>query len=76
MLPIAFALALAAFALLPASRANTRLLWSFVGAALVLLGWAAALFATARDRRRFTLAVVLRKQHYLQACAQGSVFIY
>src|SRR5206468_162055 len=31
--------------------------------------------ATAR-RRTFTLEIVLRKQHYLQACAQGSVMLY
>ena len=27
-------------------------------------------------KRTFTLEVVLRKQHYLQACAQSSVLIY
>src|SRR4030095_1294529 len=30
----------------------------------------------ARQGRKLTLEVVLRKQHYLQACAQGSVLVY
>ena len=29
-----------------------------------------------RQRRVFTLEIALRKQHYLQACAQGSVLLY
>ena len=37
---------------------------------LVLLVWAR------RGSRTLTLEVMLKKQHYLQACAQGSVFLY
>src|SRR6185295_11783174 len=33
-------------------------------------------WSTRRSGRRLTLSVVLRKQHYLQACAQGSVLLY
>jgi len=31
---------------------------------------------TSRGPRTLTLEIVLRKQHYLQACAQGSVLLY
>lgn len=76
-LPAAFAVAFAAFALLPFVRGNPRLFWSVVGSAIAVALWAAALLATAiRRERAFTLEVVLRKQHYLQACAQGSVLLY
>ena len=34
------------------------------------------LAAARRSGRTFTLEIVLRKQHYLQACAQGSVLLY
>jgi hypothetical protein len=75
--PLAFTLALVVLGVVPAVRQNPRLLWSFWGAAAVLLAWNLGLFATAASRRRnLTLEVVLRKQHYLQACAQGSVLLY
>jgi hypothetical protein len=75
--PLAFTLALVMVGLLPSVRANARLFWSFWGTGAVLLGWNAVLLATAGGRRRhFTLEVVLRKQHYLQACAQASVLVY
>jgi hypothetical protein len=77
MFPFLFALGLAGLALLNSVRQNQNLLWSFLGAAAALLVWAAALFgAAARVGRSFRLDIVLRKQHYLQACAQGSVLLY
>lgn len=76
-IPLAFTAGVAAFALLPAARQNPRLLWSFLGSAAVLAVWAGILFAAARSKgRTFALEIVLRKQHYLQACAQGSVMLY
>jgi len=58
-------------------RQHPTLLWSISGAAAALLGWAAILFASAeRQGRTFVLEVVLRKQHYVQACAQGMVLLY
>ena len=70
-------LALCAFGLFDVVRQNRNLLWSFLGAAAVLLAWNAIVFASAaRTRRTFVLEIVLRKQHYLQACAQGSVLLY
>ena len=76
-LPLVFTTGLAAFALLDSVQQNTSLLRAFLGAAAVLMVWTAALLASAlRARRTLTLEVVLRKQHYLQALAQGSVLVY
>ena len=50
---------------------------AFLGAAIALCGWNAALFFQARRRgRTLTLTMSLRKQHYVQACAQGMVLLY
>jgi hypothetical protein len=76
-LPLMFAFCLVAFVLLPQVRQNPPLRWSFLGAGATLIAWTAGLFASAlRRHRALTLEVVLRKQHYLQACAQGSVLLY
>ena len=76
-LPLLFALGLVGLGLLPSVRQNPTVLWSFIGASAALLAWAAALFVSAaRSGRRFRLDISLRKQHYLQACAQGSVLLY
>ena len=76
-LPFAFTLGLAAFGLLPPVRQNPHLLWAFGGAAATLFAWNAVLFRSAlRNRRTLTLAIALKKQHYLQACAQCSVLVY
>lgn len=76
-LPLTFTLLLVAFGVLPTVRQSAPLLGSFLGAGAALVAWSVLLFATAQRRRRtFTVEVVLRKQHYLQACAQGLVFVY
>jgi hypothetical protein len=72
-LPLGFALALAGLALLPQIRRDSRVLAAFLGAAAFLCAWNAVLVVRAR---MLALAVVLKKQHYLQACAQGSVLLY
>jgi hypothetical protein len=52
-------------------------MWALLGAALLLLTWNLALLAQVRLRgRSLSLKIDLRKQHYLQACAQGSVLLY
>ena len=76
VLPLAFTGALATFMLLPQVRQHPPQFWSFAGACAVLLVWNAVLLATRVRRHHLTLEVVLRKQHYLQACAQGSVLLY
>ena len=76
-LPLVFTLGLAAFGLLSPVRMNPRLLWAFLGAAAALFAWNAVLLVSAlRKGRTLTLAILLQKQHYLQACAQGSVLLY
>jgi len=76
VIPLAFTGALATFMLLPQVRQHPPQLWSFAGACAVLLVWHLLLLATRARRHHLTLDVVLRKQHYLQACAQGSVLLY
>jgi hypothetical protein len=49
---------------------------SVVAAALFLLAWSALLFGILRRGRKVTLEIVLRRQHYLQACLQGALILY
>ena len=49
---------------------------SIVGAALFLLAWSVLLFGVLRRGQKVTVEVVMRKQHYLQACLQGSLILY
>jgi hypothetical protein len=52
-------------------------LWAFLGAVSLLLAWnGVLLFQVHRAGRKLALEVLLKKQHYLQACAQGSVLLY
>src|SRR5262249_26503182 len=51
--------------------------WSMIGAAAALAAGGAMLIATARRTGRvLAIELVARRQHYLQACAQGSVLLY
>ncbi len=77
MAPLAISLALGALALLTPAREVPSLVRTFLGAALVLGAWnLLLLLAARRTGRTLTLEMVLRKQHYLQACAQASVLLY
>ncbi len=77
LLPLAFTLGLAGLAFLSPVRQNPKALFAFGGAAALLGAWNAVLLLwTRRKGRTLTVEVVLRKQHYLQACAQGSVLLY
>jgi len=76
-LPLAFIAALLAMTALPYVHTNPRLLASFLGAGGALAAWTAAAYVSAKSRgRELTLEIVIRKQHWLQACAQGSVILY
>jgi hypothetical protein len=76
-LPLALSLVLGALAFLSPAREVPSLVRTFVGAALVLGAWNLLLLRSARRRgRTLTSEIVLRKQHYLQACAQASVLLY
>ena len=74
-LPAAFISALIAISFVPAVAANANLRWSVLGASASLLVGLVAVMARAR-RRTLALEIQLRPQHYLQACAQGSVLLY
>ena len=76
-LPLVFLSGLAALTLLPSVRQSPKGLESIWGAVAALLTWSALLLVwVLRGRRKLLLEVVVRKQHYLQACAQGSVLLY
>jgi hypothetical protein len=76
-LPLLFIAALAALSLVPIVRENSRLQWSIWGAAACLAGWQVWLLTnTVASRRALQIVVDVRPQHYLQACAQGSVLLY
>lgn len=77
MLPLAFAAALLALSLIPPVQQNPNLLWSFVGAAGVLLAWTVVLYEKSRrSERTLRLEVAFRKHHWVQACAQIGVFAW
>ena len=76
-LPLLLAVVLIAFCALPSSRQSPSLLWAFAGAGAALLAWNAALFFTVVQRARtLAVTVAIRKQHYVQACAQLAIFGY
>ncbi len=75
--PLAFIAAFAAFLVLPRIHSNPVLVFSFAAAAVILLAWYVALWVRARTRRkRLTITLSLRPQHYLQAIAHTSIFVY
>jgi hypothetical protein len=69
-------LSFAGLTLLGPIRENAKLVGAFVAVSLALLSWTALLAGFVRRSRKLSIEVVLRKQHYLQACAQGSVLLY
>ena len=76
-LPAVFALGLVGLAFLAPVRENPKTLWTFLGAAAALCAWNAVLVLwSRRSGRTLALEAVLKKQHYLQACVQGSLLAY
>ena len=76
-LPLACIGALAAFALLPQVQRTPALLASVLGATAILFVLLIALWARARTAgRRLAIEVSLRPQHYLQAIAHTSIFVF
>ena len=72
-LPLIPTLCIAGMAVVAPVRASPGAHHAFLGAAAVLLIWNALLLLRPRPLR---IDVALRKQHYLQACAQGSLLLY
>ena len=77
LIPLIFTAALGFLMLFPAVREDSHALFSFAGASVLLAAWNLLLLYSARARSRaLTLIWAPKKQHYIQACAQASVFIY
>ena len=75
--PFACAAGLAGLVLLPEVAPGSRLYWSLCGAAGFLAAWSALLaLGQTRRPRPLALDIVLRRQHYVQALAQASIFLY
>jgi len=75
--PLAFTVALAMASTVDRVRSHPVLLGSFLGSALALLVWQGWLVLRGRDRLPSpAFEVVLRAQHYVQACLQLSVYAY
>ena len=71
-LPLVFATVLAGLSLLPAVTSQP-LAWTLIGTAVALASWQCLLVIR---RLPLTVSIVLRPQHYVQACAQGTVLLY
>jgi len=77
LLPLVFTFGLAGLSFMAPVRENPKVLAAFLGTALALFAWNTVLAVwVRRGRRELKLEVVLRKQHYLQACVQGSLLAY
>jgi Sel1 repeat len=78
LIPLGFIAALAGFLALPRIQSNAVLAASFAGAAGVLAFWFLILWRRSWGRRkqRLRIATSLRPQHYLQAIAHTSIFVY
>ena len=75
--PLSCSLGLLALSLLDSVQQNHSLWLSFIGAAaLVAIGNVALVTWARRVRRTLSFTIALRRQHYLQACAQASVLLY
>jgi hypothetical protein len=75
--PLGLALLLVGLTFFGPARENPSLVRAVVGTAALLGAWNVLLLASARRAgRALTIEIVVRKQHYLQACAQASVLLY
>jgi hypothetical protein len=76
-LPTALALALVSLEFLTNVGRTPAVRSTLFAAAALIVTWNALLVARARrSSHPMVMDVVLRKQHYVQACAQGSVLLY
>ena len=76
-LPMAFAALVAATTLVPGFPAAAAARWSCWGAAGILGLWAVALLVgAARRHRTLSIEISLRKQHYIQAGAHLTIYLY
>jgi hypothetical protein len=76
-MPVALAFVLGMLSLFPRIQSSAVLTYSFRGAMLVVLAWVAVLFwQLSRAQSGRAVEVVVRKQHYIQAMVQFSVYAY
>jgi hypothetical protein len=76
-IPLLLAAGLAALTVFAPAREQLAVGRTLITVALALGAWNLALIARARrSGRALSLETVLKPQHYLQACAQGSVLAY
>jgi hypothetical protein len=76
LLNAAFVAAMLVLSQLPLLDQRPGVRGAVVSAALLLLAWSAVLFGVVRRRQTVTLDIVLRRQHYMQACLQGALILY
>lgn len=77
LIPLVHAAGLGAFFLFPAVRAHPVLAPTFGGAIAVILAWTAWLWLRRRgDGRPLTVQPFLRRPHWIQGLAQGTVLLY
>ena len=71
----AFIVALAVLSQLPLLDQRPMVSKAILGAALALLAWSAVLFGVVLRGQTVAFEVVLRRQHYFQACLQGTLIL-
>ena len=77
ILPVVPIIGIVTLSFLEQVQDSSPLFWSFLGVTVILAIWTATLFGYAlRCKRHFTLEVALRRQHYVQACAQVLILLY
>jgi len=76
LLNASFVLGLLVLSQIPLLQPRPIVRASIIGAAVLLLVWSALLFGVLRRGQKVTVEVVLRRQHYLQACLQGTLILY
>jgi len=73
-LPLILTAAFLAILALPRARQHNHVVWSFLGVGIALAAWQLALWLRRRPMRVEFVAPI--KQHYIQACMQGTVYGY
>ena len=75
--PLGLAAGLALFTLLPFVGSHVTLRWTFLGAALFIAAWHAIVVTRAAALgRALRFDVMVRRPHWVQPLAQGSVYLY
>jgi hypothetical protein len=74
LLPLVFTLGVAGISLVPASRQSPKVFWSLLGVSLFLAAMERGARVDDCERGRILATqTVLLRQHYMQACIQGSL---